>query len=118
MKKSDLKPGDVIEVRNGNLYLFFGGEEGVMVGVSANANRMDCEEYYENLLHIRNANYDVVGVYRDDVNGFFLKTLMEDPGKRIKVCAKVYERKIPASKKMTVAEISEALGYDIEIIKG
>ena len=116
MKKSDLMPGDVIAVRNGNLYMFFGGSGREMAGLSIGTNLLSLSGYDEDLKHDR-FDLDIVGVYRGYLDGDALRQIVTHPQWGIRNFGKIHGRKAPPTKKMTGSEIVEAPGYDIEIVK-
>lgn len=98
--KADLKNRMVVELRNGERRLFAGDG---FIGFGG----WNKEEAYDNdLLHIRQSNWDIVKVlqpisFLKDLNNSFLET--------------VWQR--PEPKKMTKTEIEKELGYEIEIIE-
>ena len=98
--KADLKNRMVVELRNGERRLFVGDG---FIGFGG-CNK---EETYDNdLLHIRQSNWDIVKVlqpisFLKDLNNSFLET--------------VWQR--PEPKKMTKIEIEKELGYEIEIVE-
>lgn len=104
--KMELKEGMIIECRNGNRYLLR-RVDGELIG-SNNDEYIDInydEKLNENQYFIE--DFDVMKVYTSDA--FVLSKVFDDD---YLVC--IWERKEP--KKMTLAQISEALGYEVEVV--
>ena len=104
--KMELKEGMIIECRNGERYLLrtVCGE----LVASSNDEYMNFdydEELNENKYF--NKDFDVMKIYTS--KAFILNSLFND---NYLEC--IWERKEP--KKMTLAQISEALGYEVEVI--
>ena len=98
-KRDDIKFGDIIETINGKKYVFAGdslhSEDGDCMGIDCE----DIEDVYDENLNLDELSWDeefrIKAIYRDGV----------------KVNLEI------GKKKMTVAEICDKLGYDIEIVK-
>lgn len=102
----ELKEGMIIECRNGNRYL-----------LRKRSDKLICsnfdgwltaaydEKLNENKYHIE--NFDIMKIYES--NAYVLEDLFDN---QYLHC--IWERKEP--KKMTLAQISEALGYEVEVI--
>lgn len=100
--KDNLQPGDVVTVRNGDkLYL------------SSNGYFVDIEGERFNSIASRGDLTNDLLCDGDDRDSDIMK--VERPTYHT-VYERVEEKKEP--KKMTVAEISKELGYDVEIVKG
>ena len=95
------------------------GNIDAFIGLSRGSERISVDQYADNLSQSKYPNFDVMHVYRYEgwAIGSFLREIIRNPANYAILCTHIFERK-PAPKKMTVSEISEALGYDIEIIKG
>lgn len=102
----ELKEGMIIECRNGNRY-FFREHRGKLIG--SNFNEWIELSYDEEL----NANeyfyeeYDIMKIYES--KAYVLSNLFDND---YLTC--IWERKEP--KKMTLEQISEALGYEVEVV--
>lgn len=104
--KMELKEGMIVECRNGNRYL-----------LRKRSDKLICsnfdgwltaaydEKLNENEYHIE--DFDIMKIYESKAN--VLKNLFD---RNYLTC--IWERKEP--KKMTLAQISEALGYEVEVI--
>ena len=104
--KMELKEGMIIECRNGERYLLRTACEEL---VASSNNKYMSVDYDEELNENRyfDKNFDVMKIYTSNaliLNNLFNDTYLE--------C--IWERKEP--KKMTLAQISEALGYEVEVI--
>lgn len=104
--KMELKEGMIIECRNGNRYLLrqvndelIGSNNTGYIGLRYN------EELNENKYF--DEDYDIMKIYIS--NAFVLSKVFDDDYFEC-----IWERKQP--KKMTLAQISEALGYEVEVI--
>lgn len=119
MTKDELQNGDIVQLRNGSFYIYMDGNIDSFVGLSSDCERMSVDQYADNLSIDQFHDFDVMHVYRHEgcLMGSFLRGIVRDPASCTILCDHIFERK-PDPKKMTVSEISEALGYDIEIIKG
>lgn len=106
--KEDIQPEDVITLRNGARLIFNGGIESFM-DIDDLYNPVTCKKDFTDellcncgfVLEGSKSDYDIIKVERPTYH-----TVYE----------RVEEKKEP--KKMTVAEISKELGYDVEIVKG
>lgn len=99
--KHDLQNGDVITLRNGNKLIYIQNNNFVDLETSNRNEITDIDDftpYHLNYSYcgINNTNYDIVKVERPRYNT-------------------LYERE--EIKEMTIAQISEALGYGVKIIK-
>lgn len=114
--KSMLRSGDVVETKQGRHYVVMlnsiDGED-IVVQLSDGLGWNKLSYYNDNLTcSYEEQNYfDIVKVYRPShkTKQFGRKFSPEK-------FSLIYERK--EKKKMTVAEISQILGYDIEVVKG
>lgn len=108
MKKSDLKVGYVVKLRNGNLCMLLPNSDDELC-LSGPSDWKPVSEFREDLTSRLNTNKDIMEVYgRSSSNrhAFFVST-----DKR----ARLWQRS--EAKKMTVKEICDALGYEVEIVK-
>ena len=104
--KMELKEGMIIECRNGERYLL---RTACGELVASSNNKYMSIDYDEELNENRyfDKDFDVMKIYTSNaliLNNLFNDTYLE--------C--IWERKEP--KKMTLAQISEALGYEVEVI--
>lgn len=104
--KMELKEGMIIECRNGERYLLR-WVDGELIG-SSNDEHISLD-YDEKLNENRyfNKDFDIMKVYISEA--FVLSKLFNDDW-----LACIWERKEP--KKMTLAQIGKALGYEVEVI--
>ena len=108
--KMELKEGMIIECRNGDRYLLRNVRGDLIL--SANQGWAECV-YDNNFIDIEedakafNGDYDIMKIYES--KAYVLEDLFDD---NYLEC--IWERKEP--KKMTLAQISEALGYEVEVI--
>lgn len=106
----ELKEGMIVECRNGNRYLLRKVKGNLLL--SANEGWDECT-YDNNFVDIGedskefNGDYDIMKIYES--NAHVLVNLFDDD---FLEC--IWKRKEP--KKMTLAQISEALGYEVEVI--
>ena len=106
----ELKEGMIIECRNGDRYLLRNVRGDLIL--SANQGWAECV-YDNNFIDIAedakafNGDYDIMKIYES--KAYVLEDLFDD---NYLEC--IWERKEP--KKMTLAQISEALGYEVEVI--
>lgn len=104
--KMELKEGMIIECRNGNRYLLRKVDD-VLIGsnfdgwIKATYDENLCESYYHD------ETFDIMKIYKSKV--YVLEKLFNN---NYLIC--IWERKV--LKKMTLAQISEALGYEVEVI--
>lgn len=119
MTKNELQNGDIVQLRNGNFYIYMDGNIDSFIGLSSGCERIGVYEYADDLSLSGCPEFDVMHVYRynDLFVGSFLREIVRNPASCAIMCTHIFERK-SNPKKMTVSEISEALGYDVEIIKG
>lgn len=104
--KMELKEGMIIECRNGNRYLLrqiddelIGSSNTGYIGLHYDKKLNENQYFIE--------DYDIMKVYASEA--FVLNSLFDD---QYLEC--IWERKEP--KKMTLAQISEALGYEVEVV--
>ena len=104
--KMELKEGMIIECRNGERYLL---RTACGELVASSNNEYMSLDYDEELNENKyfNKDFDVMKIYTS--NALILNNLFND---NYLEC--IWERKEP--KKMTLAQISEALGYEVEVI--
>lgn len=105
--KADLKPGMVVEYRNGEKALYING-----IFMEFNT-WMNVTDFKEDLtyLHTKCDHYlDICKVYNS--KAFTFKNLLDSDNMEL-----IWERKDEA-KEMTVAEIEEKLGYKVKIVDG
>lgn len=108
--KMELKEGMIVECRNGNRYLLRKVRDDLLL--SANEGWNECT-YDNNFVDIGecakefNGDYDIVKIYES--KAYVLEDLFNN---HYLTC--IWERKEP--KKMTLAQISKALGYEVEVI--
>lgn len=113
MKLSDLKAGKhVIEIRSGEKFLVAENKNGVIFGICLNGRNyfsaLDSTGYDDNLTFLNSyKNNDIVKIYEID-NSCTFEYLENN-------LSLIWERK--EVKKMTVSEICEELGYEVEIVK-
>ena len=104
--KMELKEGMIIECRNGERYLLRKVNDEL---IGSNFDGWIKAIYNENLCenHYHNETFDIMKIYIS--KSLKLENLFDN------LCLKcIWERKEP--KKMTLAQISEALGYEVEVI--
>lgn len=108
--KMELKEGMIVECRNGDRYLLRNVRDELIL--SANKGWNECT-YDNNFIDIGedakefNGDYDIMKIYES--KAYVLEDLFNN---NYLTC--IWERKEP--KKMTLAQISEALGYEVEVI--
>ena len=108
--KMELKEGMIIECRNGNRYLLRTACGELVASSNDEYINLDYdEELNENKYFDKyfNKDFDVMKIYTS--KAFILNSLFND-----KYLECIWERKEP--KKMTLAQISKALGYEVEVI--
>ena len=106
MKKSDLRSGMIVRLRNGNLYVTMEVEGHLIITNKNSWNPLD--NYKEDLTEKHNfAKLDIVEIYRGYCGNIDLMFKVT-PEKRI------WDREIP--KKVTMKEVCEKFGYEIEIV--
>ena len=117
MVKSNLKTGMIVTTRDKREYVVFrdalstyeGSGDVIVNGQTKNWDRLD--DYNDNLKIKSGAGYsDIVKVEQANHPYSFMDIDYDKSSRKL-----LWERKAP--KKMTVSEIAEALGYEIEIIK-
>lgn len=120
MKKSELKQGALVQMRNGNMYILIGKkfvnlkDGGYMPLEKYNEDLLTCNSIIGGLIYdvVSNSKYDVMKVFNSSfehegyhtyINGYPLKW--------------TWERKEEPYKELTVGEIEKLLGYKVKIIK-
>lgn len=117
MKKSDLKTGMVVEMRNGERYLVMLNPDYVdrdLISFSGGFLPL-CE--FDDYLAANDGDteWDIVKVYRIEANVHYI---ISNPGIAIKHARLLWER-TEETVEMTVAEIEEKLGVkNLKIVKG
>lgn len=111
MTKNDLKPGYVIRNRYGDEYMVLPVKDGSLAFVRS-GSWDPVANYNDNLTNrVGYTGLDVMEVY-----GFASTVLMAlDPDPVLSGRPLLWKRSEP--KKMTMEEICQALGYDVEIVK-
>jgi len=118
MKKSELKQGALVQMRNGNVYILIGKK---FVNLK-NGGFMPLENYNEDLLtsyptieplYDVNSKYDVMKVFNSS---------LEHQGYRTYISGCSFEwtwerKEEEPSKELTVGEIEKLLGYKVKIVK-
>ena len=104
--KMELKEGMIVECRNGNRYLLRKRNSELMC---SNFDGWFTATYNEKLNEngYYGEDFDIMKIYEPRAN--VLRNLFDD-----KYLTCIWERKEP--KKMTLAQISEALGYEVEVV--
>lgn len=113
-----LEPGYLVQLRNGKQYLVAEIEDGRLY--FTRDDELIFVHHDENLNHVpphfvysgKPRPYDVMKVYGLPANRVWAGELWTSTASR----KLLWERK-PVVKKMTVAEICDALGYEVEIVK-
>ena len=110
----ELKEGMIIECRNGDRYLLRTACGKLVASSNNEYINLDYDEELDEELNENkyfnkyfNKDFDVMKIYTS--KAFTLNSLFND-----KYLECIWERKEP--KKMTLAQISEALGYEVEVI--
>ena len=120
LKKSELKQGALVQMRNGNVYILI-GEKFVNL---KDGGYMPLENYNEDLLtynSIIEPIYDVVGKPKYDVMKVF-NSSCEHHGYHTYINGYSFEwtwerKEEEPSKELTVGEIEKLLGYKVKIVK-
>ena len=105
--KMELKEGMIIECRNGDRYLLRKFGDGL---IGSNNTKYTYIDYDEDLNENKycQEDFDIMKIYESKAN--MLKNLFDN-----KYLTCIWKRK-KEPKKMTLAQISEALGYEVEVI--
>ena len=118
MKKSELKQGALVQMRNGNVYILIGKKfvnlrnGGFMPLENYNEDLLTCYPTIEPLNDV-NSKYDVMKVFNSSLEHQGYHTYIT--GCSFKW---TWERKEEEpSKELTVGEIEKLLGYKIKIVK-
>jgi hypothetical protein len=120
LKKSDLKQGALVQMRNGNVYILIGKK---FVNLK-DGGYMPLEKYNEDLLtcnSIIGPIYDVVSNSKYDVMKVF-NSSFEHHGYHTYINGYSFEwtwerKEEEPSKELTVGEIEKLLGYKVKIVK-
>lgn len=133
-KLSELETGHIIETRDGKFYMLFEnnnvfGLYDVFIGLCDNTDCLFLDEFAQDFKNRNNTEWDIVAVYKPNFNECHtyrsmlrcLAQLIENwPSKKeakdIAYANIVTVYKEPV-KKLTVSEISELLGYKVEIVE-
>lgn len=99
--KYDIKDGDIVTLRNGDK-LRWDGDSDHFIDIADNYNHL-CDMY--------DINDDMTMKDRDDSDSDIIKV------ERAFEYKTVYKREETVVKEMTIKEISEALGYEVKIVK-
>lgn len=104
--KMELKEGMIVECRNKNRYLLRKVDDTIIGSsfdgwIKATYDENLCESYYHD------KTFDIMKIYKS--NAYILEDLFDN---NYLIC--IWKRKEP--KKMTLTQISEALGYEVEVI--
>jgi len=117
MKKSDLKQGAIVKLRNNQMYILIGKKfVNLTDGEYMSLERYDDDLYFKtDYLYFKTDAYDVMKVFNSSLEheGYFYYI-------RNKLIIKpwTWERKEEEpSKELTVGEIEKLLGYKVKIIK-
>lgn len=112
MKKSDLMVGYVVVLRGGAIGMVMAANDRVVIPVvNTDGTKQYCTlgSYLEDLTCMPNADCDIMSVY--GFSRFYLRVAdISTDGREL-----LWKRE--ETKKMTVAEVCKALGYDVEIVK-
>lgn len=101
-----IKDGMVVEIRNGSRWLKVSDTL-----ISTNGNYEPLKKYNNDLTHISNDEFDITKVFKIQSTYMCLPTNLSS----INNNAIIWQKKEP--KEMTIAQIEEALGYTIKVIK-
>ena len=104
MKKSDLKNGDIVELRDGGKYILI---EDILIGIGG--GWLSLQSYNENMREDKYImpEYDITKVFQGEIYEIG-EAITEKP-----IWTWIRDEK----KEMTIAEIEKELGYEVEIIK-
>lgn len=118
--KSDLKSGDMVELRNGEVYIFikeakrnqYDNPTDIFIGINS-YHCIPLNRYSDNLLNSRGEkSYDIMKIS----NGFYIKNIFRPYSSATLATPDwVLERK--ETEEMTLEEVCKELGRDIKIIK-
>ena len=112
MKKPDLKVGMIVKLRNGDVCLVTQNTKGDLFFTN-NSGWVSIDSYNEDLTITRSMHcLDIIEVHGYRGSGYAFESLLNlNSNSHILL----WERK--EVKEMTVAEISEALGYEVKVVK-
>lgn len=108
--KMELKEGMIVECRNGNKYLLRNVRGELLLSANEGWNKYTYDNNFVDIgedAKAFNGDYDIMKIYES--KAYVLEDLFNN---NYLTC--IWERKDP--KKMTLAQISEALGYEVEVI--
>lgn len=108
--KMELKEGMIVECRNGNKYLLRNVRGELLLSANEGWNEYTYDNNFVDIgedAKAFNGDYDIMKIYES--KAYVLEDLFNN---NYLTC--IWERKEP--KKMTLAQISEALGYEVEVI--
>lgn len=108
----ELHSGMIVERRDKQLLFVAESYDGKIFLMGDNEFDEICY-YDDNLINTEYENFDIVAIYKP-LKGFEQRTLSGFIDKSKKGIGLIWKRKEP--KKMTLAKISEALGYEVEVI--
>lgn len=118
--KSDLKAGDMVELRNGEIYIFikdakrkqYDNPTDIFMGVNS-YRCIPFSHYNDNLLNSKEGkSYDIMKVS----DGFYISNIFRAyPSDTFKTPDWVWERE--KTEEMTLEEVCKELGRDIKIVK-
>lgn len=109
MQKSDLKPGMLIHYRDGRRRLVLDVDGDLML--IGNTGYNDLKSTQKDLTHIESSDLDIVEV-RKPSKGCTMGSLFIDND-----CSRLIWRRLLSTKKMTMREVCEMAGCNVEIIK-
>lgn len=120
LKKSDLKSGDMVELRNGQIYIFikdakrnqYDNPTDIFMGVNS-YRCIPFSHYNDNLLNSKEGkSYDIMKMS----DGFYISNIFRAyPSDTFKTPDWVWERE--ETEEMTLEEVCKELGRDIKIVK-
>lgn len=118
--KSDLKSGDMVELRNGEIYIFikdakrkqYDNPTDIFMGVNS-YRCIPFSHYNDNLLNSKEGkSYDIMKIS----DGFYISNIFREyPSDTFKTPNWVWERE--ETEEMTLEEVCKELGRDIKIVK-
>lgn len=108
MKKSDLKVGYVVKLRNGNLCMILPNSYDELC-LSGPDDWKPVSEFWDDLTNRLNSAKDIIEVYGRSHSNHHAHVVSE--------CSRDLLWQRSEAKKMTVKEICDALGYEVEIVK-
>lgn len=110
----DFRSGDLAKTRSGLWYMYF--DSGDMAGFCQYCTGTHIDHYCDDLTtDTGDDRFDIMKVYRPRYMSADIMAAFNNVESILEQCDLVFERKEP--KKMTVAEVCAALGYEVEIVK-